>query len=93
MLTKHTTLSNYLDMARVIEWEKTKVESDLQGNWVDSNDTSEDREHRKGRGFGGPVMSEVLRDSQAVMQGGWVEAELSRVCWWGRTGGVWNSLK
>lgn len=47
----------------------------------------------KGVGFGGPAMSEVLGDSQAVMQGGQVEVELSRVCWWGRTGRVWNSLK
>lgn len=34
------------------EWEKRKMKPEFQGNWVNGNAISRDREHRKGSGFG-----------------------------------------
>lgn len=47
-----------MDEGRVVkEWEKTKMKPEFQGNWVDGDVISRDREHRKGSGFGGLAMS------------------------------------
>lgn len=58
------------------------MKPEFQGNWVDGDAISRDKEHRKGSGFGGLAMSEVPGLSQVATGGGQMNVEVSIVDGW-----------
>lgn len=55
------------------------MKPEFQGNWVDGDVISTEREYKKESGFGGLAMSEIPGNSQMEMQGRQVDVKLSRV--------------
>lgn len=60
------------------------MKPEFQGNWVDGDAISRDREHRRGSGVGGLAMSAVPGLSQVATGGGQMNVEVSVVDGWAK---------